>query len=633
MCGIAGFVSAEINAYSTTERLLTQMRHRGPDGESYINLRSQHHHLLFCHARLSILDLSTAADQPMIDEQTGCTLIFNGEIYNYLDIRAELMRHDNHLFHSTGDTEVLLRAYLTYGIDFIKRLRGMFAFALYDPRQEFLLIARDPFGIKPLYYTLFANKFAFASEVRTLFTLDGVKRRLDYRGLTGYLNYGSVQDPYTLVEDIYALPAGHYALIDLKAATLQDISPRAYWSLPHELNTQISVHEAKNLTYQALSDSVHAHLISDVDLGVFLSGGLDSMAIVALMSKHTPDHVCTLTVAFDEAAYDESAQARRIAEHFGTQHIEVRIRPYDFLNQVDAWLASYDMPSNDGANVWIISQACRQAGLKVAITGLGGDELFAGYSNFQRTVRAANYLPWLRSVPLEVRHLIAKGMTQLVPSSAKIQKSSELLESDGSLLNAYLATRKMFTSSMSSQLIAPVWKQVHSPDVWVQWLEWCNNSNDVSATVSLLEISGYMRNTLLRDSDQMAMAHSLELRVPFVDKVVIDVVLSIPSNIRLNGAGSKPFLREVIKHDVIPDWLNAPKQGFAFPFDQWLRGPLRKTVEASLDVLGNYPFHPNAVKYAWEQYLRGSTAFNAGRIMTLFVLAHWLQQHDIEMGY
>lgn len=631
MCGIAGLLRPTEFSPDELDSVLSQLKHRGPDGQSAITLRSSCHHLAFCHARLSIIDLTTAADQPMIDDATGCTLIFNGEIYNYLDLRAEISKVDPRPFTSTGDSEVLLRAYLIYGPSFIQQLRGMFAFALYDPRQQTLLLARDHFGIKPLYYTQTGDTFAFASEVRTLFAVPGVSRRLHQRGLLGYLSYGSVQEPDTLVEGIHSLPAGHYALLDLRTTALPAIHAQRFWTLPNQLDPHISPQEAQERVYQSLSDSVQAHLISDVNIGVFLSGGLDSMALVALMSRHIPQHVRTLTVAFDEADFDESAQAGAIAAHFKTQHLEVRLRAEDFLDDVSAWLASYDLPSSDGANVWVISQACHQAGLKVALTGLGGDELFAGYSTFRQTQQAARLLAGLRNLPGWTRQLAAGAIQSVGGSTALSQKTGDLLGSDGSALQAYLSTRKLFTRHMRSRLVDFELEEEFAPGVEAD-LAHLIAGGDVVAGVSLLEMSTYMRNTLLRDSDQMGMAHSIELRVPFVDRLVAEAVLALPGAMRLNGTGSKPFLRDVIKNDVLADWLHTPKRGFAFPFDRWLRGPLKSIVAASLEILKDRPFRSQAVQHTWTQFLNGSSAYNAGRIMTLFVLAAWLQQHNIAMS-
>ncbi|RLD02663.1 MAG: asparagine synthase (glutamine-hydrolyzing), partial [Chloroflexota bacterium] len=461
MCGISGLLlpsdqqtaslsidsERRLLAESPIAPMVSAMRHRGPDAQGAWAVNVGNHRLLLGHNRLSILDLSESAHQPMVDPDSGCVLIYNGELYNFVKLRDELLTVSKSPFNSTGDTEVLLRAYLHWGKSCVTKLRGMFAFAIYDPRRRELFLARDHLGIKPLYLTEGANgRFAFASEVRALLILPWVERALDIFGLTGYLAYGSVQEPYTLVKNVYALPAGHTLTVELSVNKLLVGTPERFWQLPETRAAKhgISLNETSQQVRQVLTESVRHHLVSDVPLGAFLSSGLDSSTVVALMAEVAPAQIHTLTVSFDEANFDESGIARTIARHYGTQHTEVRLTADDFLQDLPIWLASQDQPSADGANTWVISRASREAGLTVALSGLGGDELFAGYSTFQRTVQATRLFKRIGWLPQSIRNGLASITGRLGNGSIMSQKLAEWLRSDGSTLSTYLILRRMF---------------------------------------------------------------------------------------------------------------------------------------------------------------------------------------------
>ncbi len=651
MCGICGliypltqqttpyfnFYSKERYAELPITPMIESLRHRGPnDSGAWASVISDQQ-LLLGQTRLPILDLSNAAQQPMIDSESGCVLVFNGEIYNFMALRAELLRATSIPFTSTGDTEVLLRAYLHWGKYCVNHLRGMFAFAIYDPRQRELFLARDHFGIKPLYMVQGVNgQFAFASEVRALLTLPWIRRTLDPLGLMGYLAYGSVQDPQTLIEGITALPTAHILVIDLTDQRVKVKEPLSFWTLPTvrpEKNNLPIAELAQQVRY-VLTDSVRHHLASDVPLGVFLSSGLDSSSIVSLMVEANFSKVHTLTVAFDESPFDESVIARAIAQHYGTQHTEIRLTAATFLNDMPTWLASQDQPSADGSNTWIISRACREAGLTVALSGLGGDELFAGYSTFQRTARATQLFKTIALLPHALRRKLATYLENFSNRSPRDRKLLEWIRSDGSNLSTYLILRRMFVPSIRQQLLDPsllslTQEYALHPSI-VNSLKQQAVNPDVIASVSFMEMSTYLVNTLLRDSDQMSMAHSLEIRVPFIDSEVVKLVMSIPGDIRTAGRTAKPLLRAAMVDKLKPEWLNHPKKGFIFPFDQWLRGPLQKEVEQELLTISTFLFRSGAVQTIWHRFLSDKKQFSAGQIITLYALASWVKRHKIE---
>ncbi len=656
MCGIAGIVTPFLSGlesravYGAASEPLTAalpgssvvamggcLRHRGPDAQGTWQTTAGPWEIAFAHTRLRILDLSDAAHQPMVDESSGCVLVFNGEIYNFAALRNELLAADGMPFRSTGDTEVLLRAYLRWGVACVGRLRGMFAFALYDPRARRLFLGRDHFGIKPLYITMDGcGRFAFASEVRALLSLPWVGRKLDLMGLLGYMAYGSVQDPYTMVAGIQAIPAGHTLTVNLADTMLDIADPVPFWALPYpdRALARLSPGGAAEQVRHALTDAVRLHMVSDVPVGVFLSGGIDSSAVVALMAETSSAPIHTLNVSFDEAGFDESAVAQAVAQRYGTEHTTIRLTAQDFLHDIQPWLASQDQPSMDGANSWIVSRACKQTGLTVALSGLGGDELFAGYPTFHRTARAARLFRFIEWLPEMVRARLVLAILAWKGTALPVQKVSEWIASDGSSLSTYLILRRLFMPSLCQQLLAPWVNAMSHPAALhpavLQQLQRYATTPDVIAAVSLFEIHTYLTNTLLRDTDQMSMAHSIEVRVPFVDREVAELVLRLPGALRLSGGGAKPLLCAAMEGRLDRAWIDRPKMTFSFPFDQWLRGPLREEVEQGLSQLPEALFKRETIWHLWRQFLRGRPVVNSGRFMTLYALAAWMQRYAIE---
>lgn len=640
MCGIAGFITprTETNGTEAIQAMVAALRHRGPDGNGQWCADIGDYQLALGHTRLTILDLSDNAQQPMIDPVTGCVLIYNGEIYNFHEIRHELLRNGERPFKSTGDTEVLLRAYIHWGPEFVKKLRGMFAFGVYDPRSRRLVLGRDHLGIKPLYFTYDGHgHFAFASEVRGLLKLGWINRRLDPLGLVSYLAYGSVQGPSTLVSGVQSLLPGHMMTVDLSGEAVAAGEPESFWTLPTALvDAHLSYSDTIIRVKEALAESVRLHLVSDVPLGVFLSGGVDSSSVVALMAQLAPEQLHTLTVAFDESEYDESRIAQSVARHYGAKHTEVRLSARNFLSQLSTWLSSFDQPSADGANTWIISQACRQAGIKVALSGLGADELFAGYSTFGRARQANEWFKRLAWIPQSARTRLADLLRAGGRKSIMSLKVADWLVSDGSTLATYLLLRRLFLNPMCRELLDDRILQATNgyglPPSILGTLTRQAEGADTTAAVSLLEMNTYLVNTLLRDSDQMGMAHSLEVRVPFVDWKLAEVILSLPGSVRIQGSPPKPLLRAAMDGKLSAAWTERPKMGFTIPFDDWLRGDLRGVIEEGLANLSGFPFRPGAVAALWQQFLSGSRHVHSGRILVLYTLAHWMRENQMEYG-
>lgn len=559
MCGIAGWFGD--NPGWSVESMLEGIRHRGPDACG----TWQAPDAVLIHARLSVIDLSEGGRQPMTHGNGPQVLCFNGEIYNHAALRAEL-EATGETFSSSSDTEVLLRLLCREGAACLPRLQGMFAFAFWDGISRTGLLVRDSLGIKPLYWRAETESgtVSFASESRVL------KRRGDLPDATAIRNYflwGSVPEPETIHQDIRMLEAGH----------LLRWSPKGWnkeaWHRPARgpAALPISHEDAAPFAREALRESLERHLVSDAPLGLFLSGGIDSTAVLALTREilGPKAEIRTFSVGFEEARYDESETAGRTAEHFGATHHTWMMTADGGVNEVCRYLEAMDQPTIDGFNTWCVSKMAREAGIKVVLSGLGGDELFAGYPSFAR-------VPALRSWHGRLgpfRQLVA-AMLKLATPGSPWRRLASFLEGNGSLLEAYHAQRGIFTGDEAKRLASAFTGQV--PDN----MEWDFNPVDSQPCewVSELETTRYMRNQLLRDSDVFSMAHGLELRVPLVDQLLMDTLRQIPALVRLQQG--KQLLLDAVPE--IPEWVrNQPKRGFRFPFQEWMEKGLGDMLQGA----------------------------------------------------
>jgi asparagine synthase (glutamine-hydrolysing) len=482
------------------------------------------------------------------------TIVFNGEIYNFQELRQPLVERGV-VFRSNSDTEVILRAYEAFGPACVEKLRGMFAFALWDERERTCLLARDPFGIKPLYFHEQNGLMVFASEVRALLASGLVPRELDAQGVHGYFRTGSVPEPRTLLRGVRCLEAGHLAV--WREGRLET---RRYWSLRFGAEP-VPEADAIRDTRRALLDSVEHHFISDVPVGVFLSGGIDSTALVALARTVGRHDLHTYSITFPGLAADEGALARHTAEHFGTRHEEWPLDATVGRDLFGQFLRSMDQPSIDGLNTFTVSKFAHDRGMKVVLSGLGGDELFGGYKSFRAVPRLARWnrrLRWTGPVRLAAQAVLRCS------KRPPLRRLGEFLGQSARLDTAYAALRGTFTAAEAA-VLTQHYIGADLPDE--------PPAAEITAdptpedTVGRLELTRYMRNQLLRDSDVMSMAHGLELRVPFLDRTVADTLTRIPAALRLRAG--KQFLLQAVPE--VPDWIaHQPKRGFLFPFDLWL---------------------------------------------------------------
>ncbi len=561
MCGIAGIISN--NQYDShletiISRMQNRLKHRGPDGSGiYI---SPERHVAFAHTRLAILDLTPAGHQPMSTPDGRYWITFNGEIYNFQQLRDNLISQGEK-FSSQTDTEVILKLYQKIGSNCVKHLRGMFTFAIWDNLEKTCFLARDPLGIKPLYYWQSGSNLVFASEVKTILASGLLTVKPSLEGLYGYLIAGSVPEPYTLIEGIKCLSAGHWLYWQADGVT-----KKQYWQI-NFVPQAISPQEAKEKVRTALIDSIQNHLISDVPVGVFLSGGIDSTAVLALASQIKREPLHTYSIAFEEEEWNEGELARQIAKEFGAKHTEHKLTAASAKELFPKFLASIDQPTIDGFNTFCVSHIANTYGTKVVLSGLGGDELFAGYKSFQKVPQM---LLWRKQ--LQTFSLVTNGTGMALAhwaKSPKMKRLGDLLQHAPSSATAYRSFRGIFSHVEACTILkqyfpGQAFHYNNSP-----FSDSGNRFSTVEDEVSFLELSCYMRNQLLRDSDVMSMAWGLELRVPFVDSVLLETIASIPSNLRL--AAGKQLLTQSVPE--VPDWVvKRPKRGFSFPLEQWISG-------------------------------------------------------------
>jgi asparagine synthase (glutamine-hydrolysing) len=594
------------------------MRHRGPDDAGTVVVNSAEPTIGVCATRLAIQDPSPRGRQPMRSESSGAVVVFNGEVYNVAELRDALQAR-GHRFRGRSDTEVILRGYEEWDKALVERLRGMFALAVWDPGARRLVLARDRFGIKPLYYRERDGQCLFASEVRTLLASGLVSRRPSEAGIASFLAWGSVRDPYTMVDGVHSLPAGHRAIWQDGRLTID-----RWWSLeqsflgdPSDSSRSAAVRRVRAL----LEEAVALHLISDVPLGVFLSGGIDSSALTALAATVGEGRTETISVVFRERRYSEQPFIRAVAERFSARHTEVEMTDNGTLAELPGAIEAMDQPTVDGINTFIVSQAARRAGLTVALAGIGGDELFAGYPSFRRIVPLEVMRKRLRGPAASLAGIAVRGLYRDSDRGRKLGRW--LRESDPNLDVSGLE-RELFSPETARALAGTAWADWSSSSE--SFVDWTDRINALSAA----ELTGYMRNTLLRDSDFMSMAHSLEVRVPFVDHELAGYVGNLPGSWKLDGRRPKPLLVEALA-DLLPRAvIDRPKMGFTFPWDEWLRGGLRSEVEQILlDQSSGGPLadrlDPAAVEDVWRRFLRGRGGWS--RAWALYVLKRWCDRH------
>lgn len=637
MCGIAGVLSKNRPIIRpAVQRMLRAMLHRGPDDEGYEEVpladRSGFAGQPTPQAglgfrRLSIMDLTPAGHQPMVDPQSGNWLIFNGEIYNFRSLKSRLPEAARG--NSTGDTVVLLHALTAWGEKALHELDGMFAFAFYHSASRRILLARDHLGIKPLYVGTSPEAFVFASEVRAVLASGLIPDDFDPAGVAGFLAYGAPQDPLTLHRHVKSLPPGSYQWIGGEAVGGPSLLPAVrYWRFPAVGSFGDSEAAAKE-TRSLLAEAVAQQCVADAPLGAFLSGGIDSASVVALAQLARPP-IDTLSVGFECAGGgDESLAAAETAHALGTRHRQTIIDQDWVLLQWAQWIKAADRPTVDGLNTYIISGAVKDLNISVALSGVGADELFCGYSTFSNAPRLSRALSRIEWIPSGIRRQAALLACLAMPAS-KRTKAATLA---GSPADAASLTLKLRRLASDAELLSLGFRHDElglTPDFVTDGaFDGMHADGDPIAAVSRAELAFYMGNTLLRDADVYSMAHSLEIRVPFLSRPLVEAACALPGVVRSPpGTKAKHVLRGAM-HGIVPDAVfHRPKSGFTLPVGEWLAGTLRPDAEESIDALATSTLVPEpALRRMWETYIDPRGNLHWSRAMSLVSLGAYLRQH------
>lgn len=628
MCGIFGYVTnkAEKGGRAVLETALQALHHRGPDDAALLEIKGQGLECGLAHTRLAIIDLSPNGRQPMSTANDRYTIVYNGEVYNFLVLRAELESHGVR-FRGSCDTEVILEAYARWGTDAIRRFRGMFALGIWDRETQKLILARDHMGIKPLYFASGPGYLAFASEVRTLLRTGFSAKTISRRAVASYLAMGSVSEPDTIVSDIAPLAPG--TILEYADGSVRT---QSYWSVPVGPSMTTTANAAVDDVRSVLFDAIRLRLIADVPLGVFLSSGIDSTTIAAFAARASSTPIRTFTVTFEEESFSEGRIASETARSIGSDHCEVRLAGRDTLRGIDDFVKSLDQPSHDGFNTYIVSKAARESGLSVALSGLGGDEVFAGYGSFGRFGMALAIGRLARRMSSHLTRATS-AISQIGRVPHRVQKFFDLLRAGGSPSKTYATMRSMFGVDQISQLVRPEFAEdapflpITVPPNFAALLE--RGDLEPENAYSALELSNYLRDTLLRDADVMSMRHALEVRVPLVDHVLVEHVLRLPASIKLDPTVNKPLLTKAVGN--LPDnVLRKAKMGFCLPIGDWLRGPLRPWAEEMLlgAPIRRLPFmNAHVAEDIWRAFLQGRVAFS--RVFCLTALIAYLDSHEL----
>ena len=627
MCGICGVISADPRQVEpAVRRMMRAMVHRGPDDEGYEQLPMGGEGgpvVSLGFRRLSILDLSSAGHQPMVNAATGDWLIFNGEIYNFRSLRSELEGLGAQ-FRSTSDTEVLLQALSTWGEAAVEKLEGMFAFAFYEARTRRMLLARDPLGIKPLYVAQLPDRFVFASEIRAVLASGLVPDDLDVAGIAGMLAYGAVQSPRTIYSKIRSFASGSFQWIDAGVIAGRPApEPRPFWSFPRQRSPDGRALAAETVR-GLLRSSVLKHLVADVPVGVFLSAGIDSTIIASFAREYTPQ-VTAFTVGFGAIhGEDEVALSAATAKALGIKHVAVELDGENIPGKWHDWLETMDSPSIDGFNTYVVSRRLAREGVVVGLSGLGADELFGGYPAFDRAPKWSRLLKSLAFVPEWLRAGAVAGMGRMNGRHGATEKLSDLVAGDPSVPGIARSLRRAMSNERLRSLGLAPYRVGLAHDYLDHGLTRIvpGYDDDPFNAVARIETSHYMRDTLLRDTDTNSMRHSLEVRVPFLDLPLVNYVSALAGDAKQAPTSpAKILLREAADGVLAPAIANRPKTGFTLPIGDWMRGPMRASCEESVRRVAELPFVEAAeVCGVWRSFLRDDRSLHWSRPLALVVL-------------
>ncbi len=611
MCGICGFYShSQFSSQDELKNMANSLNHRGPDADGFLCNQT----VGLAHKRLSILDLSEHANQPMESHSKRYTIVFNGEIYNYKDIAKKL----NTSFKTNSDTEVILEAFEAWGTDFVTKLNGMFSIAIYDKVEEKLYLFRDRLGIKPLYYFYDNQNFAFASELKALLQITNIKANLEinHTAISEFLHLGYIPEPNSIYKNIWKFPAGHFGILSEK-----NLEIKPYWTIKENIKTETinDYHTAKAELKSLIEASVSARLISDVPFGSFLSGGIDSSLVTAVAQKYTNGKLNTFSIGFNEAKYNEANHAREVAKHLGTNHHEMMVSQTDAKNLIPELLDYYDEPYADSSAIptMLLSQFTRKH-VTVALSGDGGDELFHGYGSYEWAKRLSS--PWIQSI----RKPLSQGLSQI----SKYKHRSEILKyHKKEHLKSHIFSQEQFFFSRKE--INELLENKNNSDFNL-FEDYRHFSRKLNAREeqAIFDLHYYLKDDLLTKVDRASMRYSLEARVPLLDHNIVEFALNLSPELKVNRKIKKYLLKEVL-YDYIPKtYFDRPKWGFSIPLKQWLKDDLRFLIDTFLSKETIEKHHIVKFEYVQKlktQYFNGSD-YLYNRLWVLIILHQFLEK-------
>jgi len=610
VCGIAGLVDLVGRPFDPglIRKLCAELGHRGPDDEGYYVNKQ----VALGQRRLAILDV-TGGRQPMSNEDESVWVTFNGEIYNFQELRQDLEQL-GYRFVTRSDTEVIVHAYEAYGVDCVKRFRGMFAFALWDQRTQTLFLSRDRVGKKPLFYSDIDGQWAFASELQALLQHPRLAREIDWTALDDYLTYGYVPTPKTAFKGIWKLPPAHFLTLKLGSDGRAQVHTERYWQLEYEPKLRIGEEEAAEGLLKVLTEAVRLRMIADVPLGALLSGGIDSSIVVALMSQLSARPVKTFSIGFEEQEFDELPYARLVAERYATEHHEFVVRP-NALEILPTLVRHYGEPYADSSAIptYYVAKVTRDH-VKVALNGDGGDECFAGYERYLGSRLAERY----QNIPASVRKLALEPFGRLIPESmsrrSRLRQVKSFLQVAGEPASRrYLRWIGYFSSQQKRALYTQEFREQmagYDADRWLlgMWEQVTRADADPLDALLSLDVQTYLPNDLLVKMDIATMANSLEARSPFLDHKVMEFCASLPSSYKLRGLTLKYLLKKAGTRLLPPETLRRRKMGFGVPIGFWMRGEWRSWVEDLLlspKALKRGYFEPEALRRLIRAHMEG----------------------------
>jgi asparagine synthase (glutamine-hydrolysing) len=631
MCGIAGLINFDSNSEvensgKVLRNMLDHLLHRGPDDRGEECIQTEGGPALHLgHQRFSIIDLTPAGHQPMPNDDQSVWISTNSEIYNYKELRNELA--GKFQFKSESDTEILLRAYENWGVGCLDRLLGMFSFAIWDSKKEALFIARDRLGIKPLYYNIQNKQFTFASELRALLASGLINKSINPTGLYNFLSFGHASSPETIIDSAQELKPGHYLWIDKNG----NWEEKEYWNPFTNNGASLTSDDIQEQVKSRIEEAITCRQISDVPLGAFLSGGIDSSVVVGSLAKFSEDPISTLTIGFSEKQYDESEFSQEIADRFKTNHQIMCLSEDQLLQALPSSLSAMDQPTIDGVNTYLISRSAHEAGLKVVLSGLGGDELFGGYPSFHLVPTLLQRKKWLKAIP----QFLAKwgiSLSRGLFSSNQATKLEHLIAGKLSGAHEYFLIRALFCEEPVLSLFhdrEQAQAEINKDFKRTLGLTENCSAGDLFNQISYLETFHYLQNMLLRDTDMMSMAHPLEVRVPFMDHRLVELMFQTPGREKVSG---EPFAKSLLVNSMkslVPDTVSLRKKmGFTFPFELWMRGALRPEMEAvllspmqQLDGL----MSQKGIETVWSDFISGRVSWS--RPWALYVLKSWINKN------